>query len=88
MKKATLTIGLFTLVMVLTSFANPTTAIASNIETPVITSIDGTGNQVVVENKKADTNESNFKGVTTSKIKDIDGSGSSGQDAGGSKKVD
>lgn len=85
MKKAILTIGLFTIVTALTSFAKPTTA---NVDNTVNTEIDGNRGQAKVENKKEDTNENNFKVVTTNKIKDIDGSGSSGQDAGGSKKVD
>jgi hypothetical protein len=86
MKKATLTIGLFTLVTALTSFANPTTAIASNIENPVITSIDGTGNQDTGGSKKVDFVGKASKLATSKQIVDIDGTGN--QDTGGSKKVD
>jgi hypothetical protein len=85
MKKAILTIGLFTIVTALTSFAKPTTA---NVDNTVNTEIDGSGNQDTAWNKKEDTNKSNYKVVKINKIKEIDGSGSSGQDAGGSKKVD
>jgi hypothetical protein len=87
MKKATLTIGLFTLVMALTSFANPTTAIASNIENPVITSIDGTGSQDTGDGRKKVDFISKAPKLTMSKqIVAIDGTGT--QDTGGCKKVD
>jgi hypothetical protein len=85
MKKAILTIGLFTLVTALTSFANPTTSTVSIVDNTVITSIDGNGSQDAGGNKKVD-----FKGSLSqssiNKSTDIDGNGS--QDAGGNKKVD
>lgn len=85
MKRATLTIGLFTLVMVLTSFTSPektTSAIANN----VITSIDGSGGQSSGGNKKVDYNGSTVDLSKTNQIVAIDGSG--GQSSGGNKKVD
>jgi hypothetical protein len=86
MKKAILTIGLFTLVTALTSFANPTTSTVASVDNNVITSIDGTGGQDAGGNKKVDFNGSVIKLNKTSQIADIDGTG--GQDAGGNKKVD
>jgi hypothetical protein len=86
MKKATLTIGVFTLVLALTSFANPTTATASNLDNTVITAIDGTGGQDVGGNKKVDYNGNSLIVNSTNKILEIDGNG--GQDVGGNKKVD
>ncbi len=83
MKKAILTIGLFTIVTALTSFAKPTTA---NVDNTVNTQIDGAGGQDTGGSKKVDINGRNFKFVKTNHIKEIDGAG--GQDTGGSKKVD
>ena len=83
MKKATLTIGVFTLVLALTSFANPTTATASNLDNTVKTDVDGNGGQDSGGNKKVD-----FIDVVTkvNQVSDVDGNG--GQDSGGNKKVD
>ena len=82
MKKAILTIGLFTIVTALTSFANPTTP---NVDNTIYTQIDGNGGQDAGGNKKVD-----FVGGHTqssiNKLNNIDGNG--GQDAGGNKKVD
>jgi hypothetical protein len=83
MKKATLTIGVFTLVLALTSFANPTTATASNLDNTVITAIDGTGTQTTGDNKKVDFMESPIK--LNQKL-EIDGTGT--QTTGDNKKVD
>jgi hypothetical protein len=80
MKKATLTIGLFTLVMVLTSFANPTTAIANNT---INSEIDGTGTQTTGDNKKVDFIQVPVNLKQTLKI---DGTGT--QTTGDNKKVD
>jgi hypothetical protein len=86
MKKATLTIGLFTIVTALTSFANPTTSTSSIVDNTVITSIDGTGGQDTGGSKKVDFNGRVLKSVKSNLIVKIDGTG--GQDTGGSKKVD
>jgi hypothetical protein len=87
MKKATLTIGLFTIVTALTSFANPTTSTSSIVDNnTVITSIDGTGGQDTGGSKKVDFNGGVLKSVKSNLIVEIDGTG--GQDTGGSKKVD
>ena len=83
MKKATLTIGVFTLVLALTSFANPTTATASNLDNTVITAIDGTGTQTTGDNKKVDFMKSPIK--LNQKL-EIDGTGT--QTTGDNKKVD
>jgi len=83
MKKATLSIGLLTLMMILTSFTAPDTFTVKNTATTSI-DIDGSGSQSSGGNRKVD-----FVGNTTSKqtaIIDIDGSGS--QSSGGNRKVD
>jgi hypothetical protein len=85
MKKATFTIGLFTVVTALTSFATPTTSASKIVDNIEITSIDGSGSQSAGGNKKVDFN-SNSQSVLTNQIAYIDGSGS--QSAGGNKKVD
>ena len=80
MKKSLLTIGLCSLVMVLTSFTTP--------ETDPIVTIDANGNVEVVNTVA--TQEMNKKDITSSSIVmsnkkvEIIGSGS----AGGNKKVD
>jgi hypothetical protein len=79
MKKAILSIGLFTLVLASTSFASPkssTPAIADAIITP----IDGNGGQSTGDNKKLDYNGG------TAQISFIDGNG--GQSTGDNKKID
>ncbi|CAN1550347.1 hypothetical protein MCETHM1_02143 [Flavobacteriaceae bacterium] len=83
MKKAILTIGLFTIVTALTSFAKPTT---SNVDNTVNTEIDGNGGQDSGGSKKVDFNRNVSMINTANKISEIDGNG--GQDSGGSKKVD
>jgi len=83
MKKATLSIGLFTLVMVLTSFTAPETSSSNN---SVTTSIDGSGSQSSGGNRKVDYNGNTSNLSKTNLIVDIDGSGS--QSSGGNRKVD
>jgi hypothetical protein len=86
MKKATLTIGLFTLVMVLTSFTTPETSTPSIVDNTVITSIDGTGSQDAGGNRKHDYTGNSTIQTSTIQIAEIDGTGS--QDAGGNRKHD
>lgn len=83
MKKATLTIGLFTLMMILTSFTAPETSTADDT---LITSIDRSGGQSAGGNKKVDYNGSTIELSKTAQMTYIDRSG--GQSAGGNKKVD
>jgi general stress protein YciG len=83
MKKAILTIGLFTIVTALTSFAKPTFV---NVDNTINTEIDGNGGQDVGGNKKVDYNGNLLIANSTNKISEIDGNG--GQDVGGNKKVD
>lgn len=85
MKKATLTIGLFALVLASTSFASPT-ASTSTIDDSVITSIDGKGGQDSGGQKKLDFNGDTVKSESTVQYNDIDGKG--GQDSGGQKRLD
>jgi hypothetical protein len=80
MKKAILTIGLFTIVTALTSFAKPTTA---NVDNTINTEIDGTGTQTTGDNKKVDFIENSINSKQTLKI---DGTGT--QTTGDNKKVD
>ncbi|WP_281637016.1 hypothetical protein [Flavobacterium marginilacus] len=82
MKKAVLTIGLFTLVLVSTSFTSPTNSNSSIADNTEITSIDGTGSQSTGGNKKVDFNGNTHQ----NQFADIDGTG--GQSTGGNKKVD
>nr|WP_315253414.1 hypothetical protein [uncultured Flavobacterium sp.] len=87
MKKAILTIGLFTLVLVSTSFASPNNSVPSvTTDNTGITSIDGTGSQDTGRTKKVDFNGGGMKYGKTNQIADIDGTGS--QDTGRTKKVD
>lgn len=81
MKKTILTIGLFTLVLVSTSFASPKDSI-STITDPNITSTDGTGSQSTGGNRKVDYNGRTFQSQNTG----VDGTGS--QSTGGNRKVD
>lgn len=53
MKRTTLTIGLFTVVMALTSFTTPETSTPTN-DSSVITSIDGHGGQDSGRTRKLD----------------------------------
>ena len=82
MKKATLTIGLFSVVMALTSFTTPQTSNSKIVDNTLITSIDGTGGQSSGGNRKVDFNG----GSNTNQILAIDGTG--GQSSGGNRKVD
>jgi hypothetical protein len=82
MKKAILTIGLFTLVLVSTSFASPKNATPSIAENTEITIIDGNGGQSTGGNRKVDYNGGSLK----NEIIIIDGNG--GQSTGGNRKVD
>ena len=77
MKKAILSIGLFTLVLASTSFASPKVSTAA-----IITPIDGNGGQSTGDSKKLDYNG----GTSTSQISFIDGNG--GQSTGDNKKLD
>jgi len=86
MKKAILTIGLFTLVLASTSFAAPTVSTSSIDDNAVINSIDGNGSQDVGGNKKVDLAGNEIIGKSNKQINNIDGNGS--QDVGGNKKVD
>jgi hypothetical protein len=81
MKKAILTIGLFTLVLASTSFAAPSDKTSSIIDNPVITSTDGTGGQSTGGNRKLD-----YNGGTQNLIIETDGTG--GQSTGGNRKRD
>jgi hypothetical protein len=82
MKKATLTIGLFTLVMVLTSFTT-TEKMANNTTNTII---DHSGGQDSGGNRKHDFTSDATITASTIQIADIDGSG--GQDSGGNRKHD
>ncbi|MFV8335690.1 3-oxoacyl-ACP reductase [Flavobacterium sp. RSP29] len=79
MKKAILTIGLFSLVMILTSFTTP-----EKTDTFLINSfsVDLTGNQGAGGNKKVDLTGN--QGAGGNKKVDLTGN----QGAGGNKKVD
>lgn len=85
MKKAILTIGLFTLVLATTSFASPKISTSSIADNTVITSIDGNGGQDAGGGKKLDY-KGTFNSSAMKNLSDIDGNG--GQDAGGGKKID
>ena len=86
MKKAILTIGLFTLVLVSTSFASPKISNPSIADDTVIMPIDGNGGQSTGDHKKLDYNGAAYKINNTRKIADIDGNG--GQSTGDHKKLD
>lgn len=86
MKKATLTIGLFTLMMVLTSFTAPETSTSLIADNAIINPIDGSGGQDAGGNRKVDFANNGAIKTSMTQVKDIDGSG--GQDAGGNRKVD
>ena len=84
MKRTILTIGLFTVVMALTSFTTPETS--TTTDSTVITSIDGHGGQDSGRTRKLDYNGGGMKFSTTNQIADIDGTG--GQDSGRTRKLD
>ncbi|WP_189337075.1 3-oxoacyl-ACP reductase [Flavobacterium laiguense] len=86
MKKATLTIGLFTLVMVLTSFTTPETTASTIADNTTNSPIDGNGGQDTGGNRKHDFTGDATITVSTIQIADIDGNG--GQDTGGNRKHD
>ena len=85
MKKAILTIGLFTLVLATTSFASPKISTSKIADNTVITSIDGTGTQDSGRTRKLDYT-GNSSSAVMKQLADIDGNGS--QDSGGGKKID
>ncbi|PVX46151.1 hypothetical protein C8C85_1976 [Flavobacterium sp. 103] len=85
MKKAILTIGLFTLVLATTSFASPKISTSSIADNAVITSIDGNGGQDSGRTRKLDY-IGNSSNSAMKQLSDIDGNG--GQDSGGGKKID
>lgn len=80
MKKSILTIGLFSLVMVLTSFTNSEIISVPKVDNNTYIGIDG--NQSAGGNKKVDIDGNQSAGGN--KKVDIDGN----QSAGGNKKVD
>nr|WP_315198189.1 hypothetical protein [uncultured Flavobacterium sp.] len=82
MKKAILTIGLFTLVLVSTSFASPKDLTSSIANNPTITYGDGTGGQSSGDNRKVDYSGDTFK----NQFVEVDGTG--GQSSGDNRKVD
>ncbi|MDI6045352.1 3-oxoacyl-ACP reductase [Flavobacterium yafengii] len=80
MKKAILTIGLFSLVMILTSFTTPETTTVLRVDNNTI--VDLAGNQAVGGNKKVDL--AGNQAVGGNKKVDLAGN----QAVGGNKKVD
>lgn len=82
MKKAILTISLFSLVMVLTSFTTPETTNNKSVENDTESTVDLVGSGSAGGNKKVDLVGSGSAGGN--KKVDLVGSGS----AGGNKKVD
>lgn len=86
MKKAILSIGLFTLVLATTSFAAPTVSTSSIADNAITTPIDGNGGQDTGGNKKVDVYGGDDLKITMKQYSNIDGNG--GQDTGGNKKVD
>jgi general stress protein YciG len=85
MKTATLTIGLLTLVMVLTSFTTPEKA-SVKLDNNTTAFIDHSGGQSSGGNKKVDYNGNTTIATATNEMVAIDKSG--GQSSGGNKKVD
>ena len=86
MKKSALTIGLFTLVMVLTSFTTPETNASKIVDNTTNYPIDGNGGQDTGGHRKADYTGDAPTISLTNKIVSIDGNG--GQDTGGHRKAD
>ncbi|MFH6993364.1 3-oxoacyl-ACP reductase [Flavobacterium sp. FlaQc-48] len=89
MKKAALTFGLFSLVMVATSFATPETSNGTSLETTIQggiarqnSEVDPSGGNVVGKNKKRD----DFQLVTIRETNNVDPSG--GNVVGKNKKLD
>ncbi len=83
MKKAILSIGLFTLVLASTSFASPKISTSAIAENTFSTPIDGNGGQSTGDNKKLDYNGGTYNPGQTNFI---DGNG--GQSTGDNKKLD
>ncbi|OOG68162.1 hypothetical protein [Flavobacterium sp. A45] len=86
MKKAILTIGLFTLVLATTSFASPKSTTSSIIDYSVNTPIDGNGGQDTGRDKKLDIIGNTSKNESINQLSEIDGNG--GQDTGRDRKLD
>jgi hypothetical protein len=86
MKKSSLTIGLFTLVMVLTSFTTPETSTSTIVDITTNNPIDGSGGQDSGGHRKADYSGEESLASLTNQTLAIDGSG--GQDSGGHRKAD
>lgn len=80
MKKSILTIGLFSLIMILTSFTTPETVSATNVENNGSIELSGSG--ATGGTKKLDLSGSGATGGT--KKLDLSGSGATG----GTKKLD
>lgn len=86
MKKAILSIGLFTLVLASTSFASPKILVQVNANNSIYTPIDGSGGQDPGRNKKHDYKENVTIISSVNKLVSIDGSG--GQSTRDKRKVD
>jgi hypothetical protein len=86
MKKAILTIGLFTLVLATTSFASPNSKTSSIIDYSTNTPIDGTGGQDTGRDKKLDVIGNVSRNESINQLSEIDGTG--GQDTGRDRKLD
>lgn len=83
MKKATLTIGLFALVVALTSFTTPETTTLTIAENTIYSPIDGNGSQDTGGHRKSDFSRNEY---LVTQVLAIDGNGS--QDTGGHRKSD
>lgn len=86
MKKAALSIGLLTLVMVLTSFTTPETISSTILDNTTNSPIDGNGGQDTGRNRKKDYTGDASTISLTNQIVAIDGNG--GQDTGFNRKKD
>ena len=86
MKKAILTIGLFTLVLSSTSFASAKHSTPSIATSTVLTSIDGNGGQSTGDLRKLDYNGETLKLNKSLQVTGIDGNG--GQSTGDLRKLD
>ncbi|REG92972.1 hypothetical protein [Flavobacterium aquicola] len=82
MKKAILSIGLFTLVLASTSFAAPTSSTSSIADNTAITNVDGTGAQQTGDHRKVDFNQN----LLVNQVTAVDGTGA--QQTGDHRKVD
>jgi len=87
MKKAILTIGLFTTVLATTSFASPTVSTSPIDETNSFIII-GRGGQDSGGGRKIDYTGNESKIAITAENKIFDGNGRGGQDSGGGRKID